>query len=123
MFSKIDKKILTILIFVVVIILVVGFLGYKYMFSLTGVENSTDNSKIENLEQNSVQEFTAPAVETPTTQNPSELQGEYVEQSLSVCVDKCGDNICQTTDPNCNLDTRLNCLCLENKQECPQDCK
>ena len=40
---------------------------------------------------------------------------------LLVCVDKCGDGVCQKSDPECK--DNLNCVCLETPQDCPQDCK
>jgi hypothetical protein len=43
---------------------------------------------------------------------------------LFICADKCGDGVCQTSDPNCGeSDSNLNCICPETQQECPQDCQ
>ena len=42
---------------------------------------------------------------------------------LTVCLDQCGNGICEQSDPNCGKENSLNCICLESKQDCPQDCK
>lgn len=42
--------------------------------------------------------------------------------SLIICVDKCGDGVCQKTDSACERGN-LNCVCLESPTDCPQDCK
>ena len=42
--------------------------------------------------------------------------------SLTVCLDKCGDGICQKTVSVCE-GGNLNCVCVETQADCPQDCK
>ena len=42
-------------------------------------------------------------------------------RSLIICSDKCGDGICQLEpEETCE---NLNCICQENTQECPADCR
>lgn len=40
--------------------------------------------------------------------------------ALNVCLNRCGDGICQELDSNCG---RNNCICQETYQYCPRDCK
>jgi hypothetical protein len=117
MFTKIDKKILIILIIALVIILMAGFFVYRHLnFNETKVENSTGGAQTE-----------APVPE----QNQVEIQPESIqaegnggEPMLSICVDKCGDGTCQKEDPGCGEPGgNLNCICLESLQDCPQDCE
>jgi hypothetical protein len=68
----------------------------------------------------------------PTTNNNSDsvqVQTEEIKVeettskgTLTICLDKCGDGFCQTSDPKCDKPD-LNCICLETKADCPQDCK
>ena len=124
-FSKIDKKILIILIIALVVILLLGIWIYRYL-SAGGakIENSAGGVQTQApaTEQNSNQNNNSP----PQVQIPAggvQSQGENGGGTLSVCLDKCGDGICQKTDPNCGKDNNLNCICPETPQECPQDCK
>ncbi len=113
-FSKLDKKVLIILITALVVILLIGFIVYKYISgSLVDVKNLTGGAQ---TEQNN----------TPQVQIQADgvqVQGENGGGTFSVCLDKCGDGVCQETDPNCGKGNGLNCICPENPQECPQDCK
>lgn len=59
----------------------------------------------------------APQIEVkaiPETENGGGL--------LMVCVDKCGDGICQKAETACE-GGNLNCVCFETPVDCPQDCK
>ena len=118
MFTKIDKKILIVLILVLAVILIAGFLFYKYLNQLPeSVKNSNDGASTENLsgdQNNNVPQF-------QIEQGGIGAQGENGGGSLTVCSDKCGDNICQKTDPECE-DNSLNCVCPETVEDCPQDC-
>lgn len=40
---------------------------------------------------------------------------------LFICLDKCGDGVCQTADLLCT--DKLNCPCVESRDNCPSDCK
>ncbi|MEK7080435.1 MAG: hypothetical protein AAB925_01205 [Patescibacteria group bacterium] len=93
-----NKKFLIAIILILAVVLVAGFFAYKYL----GQVNSADT---ENL--------------------PVQIEAGGTQPDgggLSICFDKCGDNVCQKTDPNCK-DNSMNCICLETSQECPQDCK
>lgn len=108
-----DKKILITIIFVLVIILIAGYFGYQYFSNMgTKVDNAVGETNIEN---------NTPQVEVTTEGVKAEATNGG--GTLTICVDKCGDNICQTTDIECSKDNDLNCVCLESLQECPQDCK
>lgn len=122
-----DKKILIILIVALTIILVIGFIIFNYVnSSAVDVQNSIGGAQTEQKTENISADNNTPTVNTP--QEQIEVDGIQVEGimgagTLSVCLDKCGDDICQKTDPSCGTDNNLNCICLESPQECPQDCK
>lgn len=97
LFSKIDKKILIWLVIASVVILLLGLAIYRY--------TKEKGVKV----QDSIGGIGTEAQQGGGT--------------LTVCVDKCGDGICQKTDPNCDVNNNLNCPCPETLQECPQDCK
>ncbi len=122
MFSRLDFKILIILIVVLALIFLLGVGVYRYLMkngneiqnsaggANTEMQSSDQDLSGQDLEQkNNVPENNAPEVKIET------------KPGLFICVDKCGDGICQTSDPECK--DSMNCLCLENQQECPQDCK
>ena len=116
LFSKTDKKVLIILIVVLVVILLLGFAIYKYVAgSVDRVRNSVGGVETEQKSNN-----------TPQVQIQAggvQVQGESGGGMLSVCLDKCGDGICQEADLSCGESNNLNCICPETQQECPQDCK
>ncbi len=118
MFSKIDKKILVILIIVIAVILFVGIGIYKYM--------PRNPVKVQNMSGGAQTEQNESAVNDPKTQTyaqGNQAQGDIGGGILSICVSKCGDGVCQKTDPNCGKNNNLNCICLETTQNCPGDCK
>jgi len=121
MFTKIDKKILIILIIAVVVILLTGFVIYKY--------TSSSEVKVQNSAGGAQTEINTPQPKEDNSQQVQidvggiDAQKENEKGIMSVCLDKCGDNICQKTDPNCSGDNNLNCICPETPQECSQDCK
>ena len=99
MFTKIDKKILIISIIAFVAILLIGFLVYRNLsFGGAKVESNNSSSQVE--------------IETKGTNNKG---------TITVCVDECGNGVCQKVNPYCA--DNLNCVCEETPQECPQDCK
>lgn len=61
---------------------------------------------------------TSPKVEVITAE-PKQPESKGV---FSICLDKCGDGICQDTASDCK-EGDFNCVCLETKAECSQDCK
>jgi hypothetical protein len=112
MLSKIDKKTLAIAAIAVIILLLAGFSIYRYMAGVTPVITPVITA--------------SPTPVIPQVQiQPGDMQVEGGEGkgSFSVCLDRCGDNICQTTDPNCAPGNNLSCVCEETHQSCPQDCK
>ena len=123
--SKIDKKILLTLVILAAVILLVGFIIYKYSVGFranvqdyTGGANTQAPVTEQNLNQNN---NSLPQVQIQA--GGAQAQGENGAGTISVCLYKCGDGICQKTDPNCGKDNNLNCICPETPQECPQDCK
>lgn len=123
-FSKIDKKVLIILIIAVAVILLVGFMLYKSVAdSANGPQNLTGGAQTEN---GVLGDENKPADNTPQIEIKADgvqAQGGTGTGMLTVCLDKCGDGICQATDSYCSENNSLNCICVETPQECPQDCK
>ncbi len=113
-FLKIDKKILIILSIILVVVLIAGFFVYKYSRE---VKITTENNESGEI------------IETPgeqsQEQSPINLENPQVEtkpaSGLTVCIDKCGDGICQPANTDCG--NSLNCVCSETKTDCPSDCK
>jgi hypothetical protein len=112
-----DKKFLAISLIVIVLILLAGFGIYQYIAGSTAnVQNSAGGAQTEN---NAV-------INTPQIQIQAggiEAQGESDGGSLTICMDQCGNGVCQQTNTTCSGDNNLNCICQENVQDCPQDCK
>lgn len=112
MFSKIDKKVLIISVVVIAVIILASYLLYQYMSgSVATVKNSTDGAQTEQ--------------ETPQVQIQADgiqVQGDNNRGSLTICMDECGNGVCQKSDPKCDSGD-MNCICPETHQECPQDCK
>lgn len=124
-FTKLDKKILIILIVVSAVILVAGYFVYKYSREVEKiVQNNEDEAIIETQgEQATTPETILPGLgqEQPSV-NLGNPQIEIQPQpGLTVCVDQCGDGICQPAGTICDND--LNCICAETKADCPGDCK
>ncbi len=100
-----NKKNLLVIIILAAAVVIAGFFAFLYMNQSknAGVENSVGGTSVE--QQN-------------TSENTPAAQ---VGGGLTVCLDKCGDGICQKSDPDCK--DSMNCICPETPQECPQDCK
>jgi hypothetical protein len=127
MISKIDKKTLVIATVAIIILLLAGFSTYRHM---ANVAPETGNYVGENqTEQTPI--ITPVITGSPVPLLPQvqikpgdvQIEGGDGKGSFSVCLDRCGDNICQTTDPNCAPGNNLSCVCEETHQSCPQDCK
>lgn len=120
MFTKIDKRVLTILLVILVAILLIGFFLVKSIIAPVGqVENVTGGAKIENPAETPANSENPPA---KPTEDKKPADNGTVEATFSICRDSCGDGFCQLTDPDCGKGEQ-NCICIENKTECPQDCK
>ena len=97
------------------LILALGFAGYQY-FSGRNLNIQSENG------QNSFQQAPKEAEKKDDTVD-SEGEIEVITGGgggLTICADKCGDGVCQSQAEECE---NLNCICFEDKQECPQDCK
>lgn len=105
-----------VLIVVLAVILISGFLFYKYLSRLPeSVENSGEGVSTENLSED--QGDNAPQLQIE--QGDIEVQAQNGGGSLTVCLDKCGNNVCEKTE---ECTDGLNCVCPETPEECPQDC-
>jgi len=118
-FGKIDKKVLIILGVILIAVLIAGYFIYQYSKDLETTEQNSDQEGIEITGEREVEQ--EPGQEEPII-NLENLQIENELQSmLFVCVDKCGDSICQISDTEC--EDELNCICPENIENCPVDCQ
>ena len=52
-----------------------------------------------------------------TVESPAPSKGTF-----SICLDQCGDGICQAPPVACK-EGDLSCVCAETQKTCPQDCK
>ncbi len=119
MFTKIDKRILIVTIILLILVLAIVFVSYKYRVlvkNVTKVEVPADQ-KVNIGTNNNIEQ----KPEVQLQNNSVKAEGTTSKGTLTVCLDKCGDGICQKTDPNCK-NGDLSCICLETKSECPQDC-
>jgi len=111
----INKKVVIALVVVLAVVAVAVFLIFKYTSSpretapqdFAGAVNSGNK----NSEPESQVNIEGMEVET---------EGGSSGGGLIVCLDKCGDGICQKSDSACE---GMNCVCPETPQECPQDCQ
>ena len=116
-FSRIDKKVLMILVLTIIVVALFCLAVFKYLAnSNIEVKNSAGGAQIEQQEQTN----NTPEVEIEAS--GVEVQGQQGTGSLIICADKCGDLVCQTADTSCEQGS-LNCPCPETNQDCPQDCK
>jgi hypothetical protein len=122
MFPRIDKKFLMILIAILVVFLFAGYFVFKYTKKIeTTVQDSIGGANTEESGQ------TDEKTELPLDEEnaPVEILSPQIEiesqPGLFICVDKCGDKICQASDSECK--DNLNCICPETKQDCPSDCQ
>lgn len=111
---KPDKKILIISIIILTAVLSAGFFVFKYSKEIK--KSPQDSVLQENLEKEEQSEEEQPSIDTESLQIETEQQ-----TGLFICADKCGDGVCQASDSECK--NNMNCVCLETKEECPQDCK
>ncbi len=115
-FTKINKKILIIGV-ILIATLIGGFFVYKYSKDIkketeTPIEQTITPDQSQNQPQVNVEN---PHIKTQPQLEPSTQTG------FSVCVDKCGDGVCQPAGTICK--DNLNCICAETKTDCPSDCK
>jgi|SRR3989344_77536 len=117
MFKNMNKKVLIITVVFLVLLLVGGFFTYNYFTKIKTFIPNDENS----LNKQGNQQENTQNSQDQVNVDISNIEIEEGDKSgLLICVDKCGDSICQKVEDQCN---NLNCVCLEDKQECPQDCK
>ncbi len=118
MFSKIDKKVLVVAIVILIVVLVAGFFVYKYFILDRKDMNSTTNQQAVQPTQQS----NLPIIEGPKVELQSPTVQTQQQDSLMICADRCGDNICQKAGQICPSNDNLNCACAETHADCPKDC-
>ena len=115
------KKV-TIVIILAVLILVGSLAFWQYSVIKTEVWYDNEGAKTEiKEEQKNLSEATSQNDNMDTAAEENKLEGNNGGGTFTVCLDKCGDGICQKPDPNCKND--LNCVCPETKTDCSEDCK
>lgn len=120
-----NKKIFTYLVIITIIIVAVIFFVYQYMVNKNiEVENYTGGISTEN--QSSQIQNDDGTQEVPGDLDDSNIidiqaEGDNGGGTFSVCLDKCGDGVCQTSSAGCQ--DGLNCTCIETPQDCSQDCQ
>jgi len=108
-----DKKILFFIILIIIAaVAAAGVFVFKYLNQGSG-ETSTSAGQKNPLEQ-------TPQVQMGGVQVEGE-NGQNNAGGLIICLDKCGDGVCQKSDPDCT--DSMNCICPETAEECQQDCK
>jgi hypothetical protein len=119
---KLDKKVIIVLAAIIVVLIVAGAGFYNYATKTE--ESNLEIFSPEEINQEPNQPDNTPKIEIPEGGIKVEGgNGDSGGGGLIICLDKCGDGICQTADPDCDMNKSLNCTCPENQQECPQDCK
>ena len=98
------------------VVLVAGFFAYQY-FTGAKIEN---NNPSDGQNQHSAE--VTPG-DNSIIENPVQIEADTGGGGLTICMDKCGDNVCQKSDPDCDTKKSMNCICPETPQDCPQDCK
>jgi len=122
MFTKIDKKILAVLVIVLVLVLGAGVFTYKALVLDKKSSNSSQDSTIQQETNQEPQQNNAPIIDAPKIELKTGPVENNQEGSLFICADKCGDKICQKAGENCVNGDSLNCACAETVTDCPQDC-
>lgn len=121
---ELNKKNLIILIVILAIVLVAGFFAYKYFLGVKSENNNPADGQNQqeagNVPENSGEQENFPQIELEA--GGVKTEGGNTGGGLIICADKCGDGVCQKTDPSCTAGN-MNCTCPETSQECPQDCK
>lgn len=113
-----NKKFLIIVIIITVAVVVLA--GVWFLFQAK--ENPPAGGQpAENSQPKNNIQAEVPA-EIPEGGAGIEINNESNKGVLLICVDKCGDQICQKSDPNCDFNT-LGCTCSETAEDCPQDCR
>ena len=117
-----SKKVLITFIIVLIVALVVAFGVYNYLFvTKTKVENKSGGVNTQTQENKEINSSSNQSIETYLKNTAIQAQGINGGGTLAICLDKCGDGVCQKTDSNCKGND-LNCTCSEAYQDCPQDC-
>jgi len=121
MFSKIDKKVLTVSVIILVLVFLIAIAFYNNLNKINApqVENSVGGANTLAPAENQI---TQPEQQVQTAQPgiQVEIEGENGGGSLSVCEVKCGDGVCQKEGDGCDAGV---CICAETAKDCPEDCK
>ena len=104
-----------------------GFAFYNYGLNVNNdAAQQSAQENTENSDQATVLTGTPESEQNPDAAGTNvgvevEATSTSPKGMLLVCIDKCGDGICQNVAACEEGD--MNCVCTENKQECPADCK
>jgi len=120
---------------VVALVLILGGLAF-YQYSISNTKNIQMQQENNTVNNDSTQQNAGQDQNSKPLDNQAQMEGIKTNGSgnsnssgntgpqggLIVCVDKCGDGVCQKDNTSCDSKS-LNCTCQESFQECPQDCK
>lgn len=110
-----NKKILLIIILLVVVLVIAGYLGFNYYKEV---------NKGEDIQENLENDTSSDIIDNPVQIQDIQVNNDGDNpRGLLVCVDACGDGVCQRAGDPCGDAGNLNCSCAETPQDCPQDCK
>lgn len=120
-----NRKTSIILSIILVVLVLSGLAFYQYSVSNTKgnlkEENNSENIEPTNSDSNQNNNEIQVQAEGVTVESSNNMGNTGTQGGLIVCVDKCGDGICQE-DNTCDPE-KFNCVCQETVLECPQDCK
>ena len=116
-----------IIIIAVIAVLAVGVFAYRYFTAPASNTLNTSSTPPSSAEQSAGQPSSSSNSAGVGTQVELQTQGVKAQSAngggtLSICLDKCGDGICQAQDTTCKSGD-LNCICPETHASCPADCK
>jgi hypothetical protein len=100
-----NKKILLVIIILVILAIISGLAFLNYSKNLNSQSNKQKDIP-----------------ENPVNIENVQINGGGDQGGLIICVDNCGDGICQKAGDPCENNDNLNCSCPETLQDCPKDC-
>jgi len=99
---------------IIIVILLLGIFAYKYYNQGAKVQNTTGGANIEVKEPEGQKDNTAQSQQAQVEIGGIKANASGGKGTLIICMEKCGDNVCQKSDSD---------ICSETPEDCPQDCK
>jgi len=118
MFIMVYRKGLIIAVIALVMLVIFSIIFYQYLLSKNAAKLLLLSSPTPDMTM--ITPSPSPSVHVEAGGFTAE--GTNGAGSFTICLDKCGDSICQKEDTACTPGD-FNCTCHETPKECPQDCK